>query len=176
MLNLSASTTINRPVELVFDKLANDFEHTYPQYASLNFSIEKITEGPVAVGSRFIEKAPKYGRQEVNFKKKGEGKRIELGPLEPDLQREIIEQVIEVTGYDLNRSFSIKMSQPEGTGFLVFKFKKAGEGTALTLLAQLNLTGSKPLQRFIYRLLLALFGPKSFKEMLEKIKGLVEAA
>jgi hypothetical protein len=51
MANVSGEILINRPVEQVFDSVAD--QRNEPSYNPRMLQSEKITEGPIGVGTRF---------------------------------------------------------------------------------------------------------------------------
>ena len=95
MIQVEGSIVIDRPVEEVFDFVAD--ERHEPQYNAQMGQVEQITDGPIGLGTRF--------RAEMT----GRGRPVEM--------------VIEFTGYDRPRrlSSSTHMSSMDLHGTLTFE-------------------------------------------------------
>jgi uncharacterized membrane protein len=95
MATVSGKIMINRPVEQVFDYVAD--QRNEPIYNSRMLRSEKITDGPIGVGTRFRATA-RSGRR-------------------------VLEMLIEVTEYDRARRFGSRtsMSSVDVDGGLTFE-------------------------------------------------------
>ena len=95
MASVSGAILINRPVELVFDHVAD--QRNEPIYNPRMLRSEKITDGPIGVGTRFRATA-RSGRR-------------------------VVEMLIEITEYDRARGLSSRttMSSVDVKGGLAFE-------------------------------------------------------
>lgn len=100
MVTIEGSTTIARPVEDVFDFVAD--EHNEPRYNPQMNSVDKLTPGPIGKGTRWSATVNSRGR-----------------PLEMEL---------EVTDYDRPRRLAstTTMAAAQITGTLTFEPSPAG--------------------------------------------------
>ena len=113
MLNIEKTVVINRPLEDVFEYVAQG--ENWSQWAAELVDTRKTSEGPLAVGTTYTHVAQLLGR------------RIENG--------------YRVTGYEPNRQVSMKSMSgpiPADTDLL---FESVDGGTRVTLRAQAEIGG-----------------------------------
>lgn len=101
MVHVEGEIVINRPVETVFDFVADECNE--PRYNPRMLRAEKLSEGPICLGTQFQAETTSVG-----------------GPLE---------MVIEITAYDRPRRFSslTRLSLMDISGTLTFA--PTGDGT-----------------------------------------------
>ncbi len=100
MIRISHELVVRRPVEVVFPYASN--LENMPQWGT-SLAVEKLTEGPIGVGTRYREQAAFRGR------------RMEL----PD----------EVVAYEPNRTFAVHTASRMLDSTTTTTFEPIGEGT-----------------------------------------------
>ena len=103
MIHIEGDIVINRPVETVFDFVAD--ESNEPRYNPQMLSAEKVSNGPIGLGTRFRAQTASRGRP--------------------------IEMIIEMTVYDRPRRLasSTQMAEMDILGTLTFE--PSGDGTRM---------------------------------------------
>src|SRR5512142_3422546 len=98
MARIEGDIVINRPVEAVFDYVAD--QSNEPQYNPQMVRAEKITEGPVAMGTKFRSAVASMGRT--------------------------AEMLIECTGYDRPRCLASTTTMSQADISYTLTFEPAG--------------------------------------------------
>lgn len=103
MIHIEGDILINRPVETVFDFVAD--ESNEPRYNPQMLSAQKVSNGPIGLGTRFRAQTASQGRP--------------------------IEMIIEMTVYDRPRRLasSTQMAEMDIRGTLTFE--PSGDGTRM---------------------------------------------
>lgn len=103
MVHIEGKIVINRPVEMVFDFVADECNE--PRYNPDMLRVEKVTDGPIGPGTQFRAETTSMGRT--------------------------IEMIIEVTVYDRPRllASSTRLSYMDIYGTLTFD--RVGDGTRM---------------------------------------------
>ena len=103
MARIEGDIVINRPVEAVFDYVAD--QSNEPQYNPHMVRAEKITAGPVGVGTKFRSAVASMGRT--------------------------AEMLIECTGYDRRRRLDSTTAMQQADISYTLTFEPAGTGTRM---------------------------------------------
>ena len=114
MTTVSASTSINQPVEKVFDYMTNVENHTAWQAGILEATV--TPPGPIDVGSTYHYTTEVMGRQ--------------------------METQLEVTAFEKNQKWSVKTTGVPQSIEMVYLFEAADAGTKLTI--SMELAGGYP--------------------------------
>ena len=116
-MELEASVVINKPPREVF-ALWSEAER-YPEWFDMSLERRKMTEGPMATGSRYhaVDKMPP-------------GRRVE--------------STLEITAYDPNRRIAATLSRPINASWEA-TFDEVSEGTGMTFKMVARLSGLQPL-------------------------------
>ena len=103
MVHIEGEIIINRPVETVFDFVAD--ERNEPRYNPQMLRAEKISEGPIGLGTRFRARTTSGGRP--------------------------VEMILEITAYDRPRRLasSTRMAEMDIQGTLTLE--PSGDGTRM---------------------------------------------
>ena len=116
-MELEASVVINKPPREVF-ALWSEAER-YPEWFDMSLERRKMTEGPMATGSKYhaVDKMPP-------------GRRVE--------------STLEITAYDPNRRIAATLSRPINASWEA-TFDEVSEGTGMTFKMVARLSGLQPL-------------------------------
>ena len=116
-MELEASVVINKPPREVF-ALWSEAER-YPEWFDMSLERRKMTEGPMATGSKYhaVDKMPP-------------GRRVE--------------STLEITAYDPNRRIAATLSRPINANWEA-TFDEVSEGTGMTFKMVARLSGLQPL-------------------------------
>lgn len=110
MARIEGEIVIDRPVEAVFDYVAD--QSSEPQYNPQMVRAEKITSGPVRVGTRFCSAVASRGRT--------------------------AEMLIECTGYDRPRRLASTTTMRQAGFSYTLTFVPAGTGTRMAWSGQVR--------------------------------------
>ena len=113
MVTVEGEITIGRPVEVVFDYVANQTNE--PQYNPNMVRAEKVTEGPVGKGTRFRSAVRSAGRT--------------------------AEMLIENTGYDRPRMLASTTTMKQMDIEYTLRFEPVAEGTRMRWSGQVRPKG-----------------------------------
>jgi uncharacterized protein YndB with AHSA1/START domain len=114
MARIAGDIVIDRPVEVVFDYVAD--QSNEPQYNPQMVRAEKMTAGPVGVGTRFRSAVASMGRT--------------------------AEMVIECTGYDRPRRLDSTTTMQQADISYTLTFEPAGTGTRMRWSGQVRPKGA----------------------------------
>jgi polyketide cyclase/dehydrase/lipid transport protein len=114
MARIAGDIVIDRPVEVVFDYVAD--QSNEPQYNPQMVRAEKMTAGPVGVGTRFRSAVASMGRT--------------------------AEMVIECTGYDRPRRLDSTTTMQQADIGYTLTFEPAGTGTRMRWSGQVRPKGA----------------------------------
>jgi hypothetical protein len=114
MARIAGDIVIHRPVEVVFDYVAD--QSNEPQYNPRMVRAEKLTAGPVGVGTRFRSAVASMGRT--------------------------AEMVIECTGYDRPRCLDSTTTMQQADISYTLTFEPAGTGTRMRWSGQVRPKGA----------------------------------
>lgn len=114
MARIEGAIVIDRPVEAVFDYVAD--QSNEPQYNPQMVRAEKITAGPIGVGTKFRSAVASRGRT--------------------------AEMVIECTGYDRPRRLASKTTMRQADISYALTFEPAGSGTRMAWSGQVRPKGA----------------------------------
>jgi uncharacterized protein YndB with AHSA1/START domain len=117
MARIAGDIVIDRPVEVVFDYVAD--QSNEPQYNPQMVRAEKMTAGPVGVGTRFRSAVASMGRT--------------------------AEMVIECTGYDRPRRLDSTTTMQQADISYTLTFEPAGTGTRMRWSGQVRPKGASRL-------------------------------
>jgi uncharacterized protein YndB with AHSA1/START domain len=114
MARIQGDIVIDRPVEMVFDYVAD--QSNEPQYNPQMVRAEKITSGPVGVGTKFCSAVASRGRT--------------------------AEMLIEFTGYDRPRRLASTTTMQQADISYILTFESAGTGTRMRWSGQVRPKGA----------------------------------
>jgi hypothetical protein len=114
MANISGEITIGRPVDIVFDFVADQTNE--PRYNSRMVRAEKVSDAPIGAGTRFRSAVRSAGRT--------------------------VEMLIEVTGYERPRSLASATTMRQADIGYLLSFEPVPAGTRMSWSGRVRLKGA----------------------------------
>lgn len=142
MITLEEKTLIDRSVEEVFYFVAN--AENMSKWKSAVFKVEKISAGPLGVGTQFW--------------------------MMRNLPQGRVENTFEVIAYEPHTKFSIKTVSGPTPFVYHYRFARVDEGTSLTLVAEIQINGLGRIAKPV----LAIGLKKGIRDNLKSLKRLMQ--